>query len=231
MRARRRRLWTLALTLSAVALIVAVIAISAFRFLVKAVPGYRDDIEQRVSATLDRRVTIRELDLSWRRFRPSLDLLEVTLFGDDGRTPALKLRELNVGIDWLALFIGRLQLAEVRLAGVALTVERLADGSLKVSGISSDKPLTTEDLRRIARAADRVGRVVVADGQLLWLDYTDPNTFHRIGDIELEYSSSGSRHRLRASAGLPVNFGGSLQLDAQADGDLEQFAQLTVKAE
>jgi uncharacterized protein (TIGR02099 family) len=230
MRARRRRLWTLALTVSAVALIVVVIAVAGFRMLVKAAPGYRDDVEQRVSAALERRVTIRELDLSWRRFRPSLDLVEVTLFGDDGSTPALKLRELNLGIDWLALLIGELQLSELRLAGLALTVERLADGSLKVSGISSDKPLTTEDLRRLARAADDVGRLVVADSQLLWLDYTDPNTFHRIDDIELVFSSRGSRQRLRASAQLPAAFGGSLQLDAKARGELETLDQLDVEA-
>jgi uncharacterized protein (TIGR02099 family) len=231
MRASRRRLWTWVLPLSAVALIVVVVAVAGFRMLVKAVPSYRDDIEQRVSTTLDRRVSIRELDLSWRRFRPSLDLLDVTLYGDDDRTPALKMRELNVSLDWLALFTARLRLAELRLAGLVLTVERLADGTMRVSGISSDKPLTVEDLRQIARAAERVGRIVVADSQVLWLDYTDPNTFHRIDDIDLSFSTRGDRHRLEASAQLPVEFGGVVEIEAKVDGELEQFGQLDVAAE
>ena len=231
MRKRHRQLWTLALTLSAVALIVTVVVVAGFRVLVKAVPGYRDDIEQRVSETLDRRVTIRELDLRWRRFRPSLDLIEVTLFGDDGSTPALKLRELNIGIDWLALLTARLRISELRLVGIALTVERMADGDLRVSGISSDKPLTTTELRRIAEAAKRVGRLVVADSQLLWLDYTDPNTFHRIGEINLTLSSRGSRHQLQANALLPVNYGGSVKMHARARGELAAFDQLMIDAD
>jgi uncharacterized protein (TIGR02099 family) len=231
MRRRYRRLWTLSLTLGAVLLITAVVVVAGFRVLVKAVPGYRGEIEQRASTALDRRLTIRELDLSWRRFRPSFDLLEVTLYGDDDKTPALRLRELNLGIDWLALLIGQLRLSELRLAGLALTVERLADGSLRVSGISSDKPLTAEDLRRLARAAERVDRLVIAESQVLWLDYTDPDTFHRIGDIELRLSSRGSRHRLRASAQLPVDIGGSLRLEASARGDIESFDALEVDAD
>lgn len=231
MRASRRKLWTWVLPLGAIALIVVVVAVAGFRMLVKAVPSYRDDIEQRVSATLERRVSIRELDLSWRRFQPSLDLLDVTLYGDDDRTPALKMRELNVSLDWLALFTARLRLSELRLVGLVLTVERLADGVLRVSGISSDKPLTAEDLRQIARAAERVGRIVVADSQVLWLDYTDPNTFHRIDDIDLSFSSRGDRHRLNASAQLPVQFGGSAEIEAEVDGELAQFDQLGVEAE
>jgi uncharacterized protein (TIGR02099 family) len=230
MRKRSRRLWTLVLTLSATVLIMVVVAAAGFRLLVKAAPGYRDDVEQRASAVFDRRVTIRELDLSWRRFRPSLDLLDVTLYGDDGRTPALKLRELNVGISVLALLTARLRAADLRVTGVALSVERLADGSLRVSGISTEKPLTLEELRSIARAAERVGRFVVADSQLLWLDYTDPSTFHRIDDINLTLSTSGSRHRLRVSARLPAAFGGELRLDASGRGDLEAFEQLAVEA-
>ncbi len=230
MRARRRRVWTLLLPLSAVALIVVVVAVASFRMLVKAVPSYRDDIEQYVSTTLDRRVSIRELDLSWRRFRPSLDLLDVTLYGDDNRTPALKMRELNISLDWLALFTARLRLDEIRLAGLVLTIERLADGSLKVSGISSDKPLTPEDLKQIARAAERVGQIVLADSQVLWLDYTDPNTFHRIDDIDVSFSTKGSRHRLKASAQLPVNYGGTLNIDAEVDGELEEADQIAIDA-
>jgi uncharacterized protein (TIGR02099 family) len=231
MRRRYRRLWTLTLTLGATLLIAAVVVVAGFRVLVKAVPGYRGEIEQRASVALDRRLTIRELDLSWRRFRPSFDLLEVTLYGDDDQTPALRLRELNLGIDWLALLIGQLRLSELRLAGLALTVERLADGSLHVSGISSDKPLTAEELRRLARAAERVDRLVIAESQVLWLDYTDPDTFHRIGDIELALSSRGSRHRLSASAQLPVNIGGSLRLEASARGDIQSFETLEIDAD
>lgn len=231
MRARHRRLWTFALTSSAVILIVTVVVVGGFRLLVKAVPGYRGEVEQRVSAMLDRKLSIRELDLSWRRFRPSLDLLEVTLYGDDGKTPALKLREMNIAIDWLALLAGRLQLSELRLAGLALTVERRADGSLHVSGIRSDKTMTTEDLRRLARAADRVGRLVVSESQLLWLDYTDPDTFHRLSDIEIALSSRGRWHRLQASIGLPAGLGGLVQLEARATGDLEVFQQMEVEAE
>lgn len=231
MRARRRKIWTWVLTLSAVALIAVVVAVAGFRLLVKTVPGYRDDIEQRVSATLERKVTIRELDLSWRRFRPSLDLIDVTLYGDDGETPALKLRELNVGVGMLALLTANLRVADLRLAGLALTAERLEDGSLRIYGISTERPFTVEELRGIARAVDRIGRVVIADSQVLWLDYTDPNTFHRIDDIEFVLNTRGFGYGLRASAQLPAEFGGSVQLEARARGDLDKFEQLAVEAE
>ena len=127
-------------------------------------------------------------------------MLDVTLYGDDGKTPALRLRELNVGLDLIALLVAQLRAADVRLVGIALSVERLEDGRLQVSGISSERPLTTEELRSIARAVDRVGRLVIADGQMMWLDYTDPNTFHRVDDINLLLSTRGFGYRLEAGA-------------------------------
>ena len=231
MRRSKRRLWTISLTVAAAMLIMIVVAQAASRFLVKAVPGYRDDIERRASAESGRRVTLREVDLSWRRFRPNLDLLDVVVYAEDGKTPALRAREINAGIDWFALLTGRPRLSELRIAGITLTVERLSDGTLKVTGISTDEPLTAEDVRSAARALKRVRRLVITDSQVLWLDYTDPDTFHRVDDIDLVLRTRGSRHSLSASAVLPVHLGGAVQLMATARGDLEKFEQLETESE
>src|SRR5882724_3711270 len=79
MERRRRRWWTVSVTIVSSLIVIAALVSGAFQIAVRAVPGYRDQLAQRLSELLGRPVSIGDLRLTWRGYYPSLDVDRIVL--------------------------------------------------------------------------------------------------------------------------------------------------------
>src|ERR1041384_2196464 len=109
MEKRRRRWWTIAVTSVSALIVLAALVSGGFQLAVRAVPGYRAQLERRLGDLLGRPVTIGDLRLTWRGYYPRLDVDRTTLLATATAPDAVSPARLRlafslprlIGGDWM----------------------------------------------------------------------------------------------------------------------------------
>ncbi len=85
MERRKRRWWTLGITVVSTPIVLVALCSALFQLAVRAVPGYREQISEKLGGLLGRPVAIGDIQLTWRGYFASLDLDDVVLQASDPR--------------------------------------------------------------------------------------------------------------------------------------------------
>ncbi|HET8597241.1 MAG TPA: YhdP family protein [Castellaniella sp.] len=107
-------------------------ALLAGRYLVLPhLDHWRPQIEARLSQALDARVSLGPIQASWRGWDPQFDLHDIRILDGDGR-PVLSVPEVRARLNWAALLPGRQGVLRLQVRGMALEIERRADGRIEL---------------------------------------------------------------------------------------------------
>jgi uncharacterized protein (TIGR02099 family) len=194
----------------------AALALTAMRLVLPEVQAYRAELESKVGEALGAPVKIGSLRAHVSGFRPELILADIQVSADNGSSPAVRLKEIRVGVDLPELLWSRgfFSALHVSLVGAQLGIVRKADGSLAVTGLKSggEPPLWLLQGRHYE----------MLQSEVTWRSETNggsPLTFSNVA-IVIENNSGENRRRLHVLLALPEKLGRSLRLSMDASGNI-----------
>jgi uncharacterized protein (TIGR02099 family) len=158
------------------------------------------DLEALLTRTTKHSVRLGRIEPYWDGFNPGVRVWGATVYGEDGRTPSVRIAEVQGSLALLPLLWGRVEVGRLVLSRPALTLVRQDDGRIVVAGLATPAQGTTGG--GFAWLLQQP-RVVVQNGEVRWLDARDPGGPLLLSQVELTLRNSGERHRLTAAASFP----------------------------
>lgn len=198
-----------------IAYFVAGLGYLTLRYLVWPNPAYwLPRAEQVLSEAIGRPVAVGEVRAGFDGLRPSLEVRELTIAGDEG-APAFTASRLYAVLSLRSLATGQLRFARLDVDAPALRIERLDDRRLRVAGIVFDlaSPGGGDGGGAVAWLfAQR--RIVLRGVDLHWFDQVADRSL-RFEGVDLAVGSVGRRHR--ASLHIPEAAGLGRELRASIE--------------
>lgn len=199
-------LFTIALTLSAI------------RIALLCVDLYKTELEIKLTKLLAAPVKVGQLNAHFRRgLKPELILKKISVSSlHTTNKPDIELQEIRVGLDLFALLKYR-QLVPatwITLVGAKLSVIHKTDGSFAILGLQGggqERPYWLLEGRHYE----------LLQSQITWIDeknHLPAFTFKQV-DIAIKNRLSKQQHRLNLISYLPADYGESLSISAEINGD------------
>ncbi|WP_293780598.1 YhdP family protein [uncultured Oxalicibacterium sp.] len=189
------------------------IALLGLRYVVMPqIADYRADVEQFASKAIGRPVTIGELSGGWQKLRPSLQLENVTIYGQDDE-PALRLPRVSAVISWWSVPAFDLRLHRLDIDRPDLEIERDAQGHFYVAGMLVKTGEETD-----GRAGDWVlsqHDIHINQGRLRWKDGLRQAPELQLEQVDIVLQNSGTRHRFALKATPPASIAAPLDVRAR----------------
>ncbi len=181
-----------------------------------AVERYKVELEQKIAEIGGVKVKIGSLRGGVQGINPEIILRNISVLSEDeSGQPALRLKQIRVGINVFQFMQSRDLLAStwITLVGTRVTVMRDEQGDISIKGlavIDEAIPVWMLSFRHYE----------ILDTQVIWQDQHQPPQFFK--DVDFLLKSDGSRrdYDIHAMALLPPPYRGSLRLSARVHGDL-----------
>ena len=197
---------------------------TVFRLLMPTVGDYREDIERWISASVGQPVSIGSLEAEWHGYGPRLNIIDVNVYDDKHEKLITSVKGARVGLDLLgSLLNGQIELGDLTVTGVNLSVLHLEDGSIAVQGFSLNRKqdASTEKNNRLLEWMFSQKSIAIEAGEFIWRDVTTDKQL-QFSSVNLDLRNSGSRHQFDGSAGLPASMGRRIAFAIDVSGDVLQ---------
>ena len=113
-----------------------IIAILVIRFFVfPNIDEYKDEIATYASETIQRKITIGDIQTGWRHISPRVTLVDVSIYDEQNR-PALTLKKIDTQLSWLSLGLLDLRLSELTAHSPKLIIRRSKEGIFYLAGVN-----------------------------------------------------------------------------------------------
>ena len=170
------------------------------------IDNYREPIAQTITRSVGQRVTIGSITGSWQGYRPELNLMDVRVFGADGR-PALVLDRVETVLSWLSLLSAEWRFDSLAVYGPELEVKRDASGVLWIAGIAM-QPQNGGGGFGDWLLAQR--QVLVRDATITWLDEMRGAPRLQLDKVNFRLDRDGAIHRFGLQAVPPAQIASPL---------------------
>lgn len=158
------------------------------------------EIEVWLTTAIQHPVRLGRIETYWRGMNPGVRVYGVTVYSSDGQRPGIRVGEVQVNVDPLALLQGRVEVYRLVLIHPAATLARDEHGRIGVPELAL--PTDAKPGAGLALLLAQP-RVEVRDGELRWRDARESGAELKLSDIEFNLRNTGARHRLAASADFP----------------------------
>jgi uncharacterized protein (TIGR02099 family) len=213
---RRLRRWGRYATAAGLVALVALVAVYvAARLYLPTLVARKIEIEAWLSGTLQHPVHLGRLDTYWRGMNPGVRVYGVTV-NEDNRRAGIRIGEVQVNVDPVALLRGRVEIYRLVLVHPSLALARNADGRIGVAGLA---PTATAPPGAGFAGLLALSQVEVRDGELRWEDADDAGGALSVTGIQFSLRNAGVRHRLALSAVLPPAVCRDCAVTADITGD------------
>ena len=207
----------------AVMLITAAVIFSTLRAVLPYATGYKNEIQQEVSKQLGLPVEIKTIDAAIHWFSPRLKLIDVSVYDDKDKVPLFHFEEAFLGLDVLAsLLRGEIIIDDVGLIGADISIEKLSETEWMVQGIkftgdgSSELP---DQFIYMIMNSD----YLLHDSNIYYRDHTGEKLELSLLDVNIDVENNFYNHDITFSMNLPDEYGESLALVANLQGDFNDF--------
>ena len=218
---RRTTHWTLHSMLGVV--ITVVLIFVAAHLWLPTLAERKGEIESYLSSTAGNPVTFGTLDTFWDGLNPGVRVQDFRMASASTGRAAIQLKEVRLSLASWPLLTGRIAINSLVLVEPSLTVERQADGRLRVSGLeTAATPAAGDtDFLKLLLAQNEV---VIEDGELLWVDRRAGTQDERLSikGAALRLRNNGDRHQLDFRADFPGDLCADCRISADLRGDPEQ---------
>ncbi len=207
---------------------VAALGMLIVRFwVVPNVNDWRPQIEQRLSAALDARVSIDQISASWAGLNPTLSVQNFRLVSAQGEE-FLRVPDAFAVIGWRTLLARDLRLKQLEVNGFELSAERRPDGAIVIAGqVLSEMPSRHLHLGADALAVRWLldqGHIQLREARLVWHDRMRDAPPLQLDGIDVDLMNSLFTHQLRISASLPTDLGNRIEFVAKTQSNLNPLA-------
>ena len=188
--------------LGAATLALLAIAYTAARLLLPQIETRKAEIEDYLSARTAHVVRIETLEAYWDGLLPGVHIRGLNVASAADPRPAVRLAELHVTFAPLPLAWGQIEIRSLVLTRPNLTVERLADGRLRIVGlepVALEEPAADE---KFLKWLLRQRRLAVRDGEIAWVDRHQGVERLQLSGVQFDLRNRGARHK----AGLKARF-------------------------
>ena len=216
---RRTTKWTLHSILG-VLISVALIFAAAYVWLPTLLIERKVEIESYLSATLRNPVTLGELSPNWDGLNPGVRVQGLRVQSATTGEQAFRLKEMRISISWFALLTGRIEINRLVLVEPSLTVERQADGVLRVSGLDASVVPAADDTD-ISNLLLAQKEMIIENGELQWVDRRVGENADRlfVRQVALTLHNNGDWHRFNFRADFPPGLCKECQVSASVRGN------------
>jgi uncharacterized protein (TIGR02099 family) len=173
---------------------------------------YKSDVEQMVSHSIGRPISVGTITASWQGLSPKLFLGDVVIHDKDGRQ-ALYLPGVSATVSWWSAVVADLRLRRLEIDRPDLDIERDANGNLFVAGILVDMQNGGD-----GKGADWVlsqHEIVIRDGRVRWNDRKRGAPELLLGSVNILLRNHWQHHEFALKGIPPQDF--AAPLDVRAD--------------
>ena len=209
--------WTL--YASAAMLVLLAIVFTVARFLLPMLEERKPDLEQYLSQRSGHVVHIESLHAYWDGLHPGAQAKGMQVYAADGRQPAIRLSEVRISLALLPLLWGKLEINSLVVVNPSLSLERLADGRFRISGLNSLQAAQQTDDEKFVGWLFQQGRLEIENGELQWLDHRERDAAVHLSRVNLSLRNRGNRHRLDFNAEFPPRMCRECSLVFDISGD------------
>lgn len=201
------------------------LVLGAFRLLIGQLPGYQNELRAWVATELGVDAQFAELDARLGLFGPELELRDATLRLAASDRQFLDARRASITVDpWSLLLGGRVAIARLTLDGARLTIERTAEGELRIQGLES---LSTLDGGLAALFPPTID-VVVRDSGIIYVDIGSGESW-QLTDLNVALGRSPGALTARVTATPPQELAARAEATlSQRDGDESAMLEIEV---
>jgi len=212
-------------------LITAAVIFSTLRAVLPYATGYKNEIQQEISKQLGLPVEIKSIDAAIHWFSPRLKLIDVSVYDDKDKVPLFHFEEAFLGLDVVASVLRReVIIDDVGLIGADLSIEKLSETEWMVQGIrftgdgSSELP---DQFIYMIQNSD----YLLHDSNIYYKDHTGEKLELSLLDVNINVENNFYNHDITFSMNLPDEYGESLAVVADLQGDFDNFdGELYVEA-
>ncbi len=235
---RRLKNWTLSL----VGLLIILIAISftLIRVAIKSIPDYSNAIQQAVSKQMDLTLEVGLMDAEIYWLVPRLNLYDVNVYDKTGKHHLLHLEEIDLSLDWSDFFKTLTPtIGEITLIGLNVQLGINKDSQLLIQNFVID-----ENINKTIQAANQGDPAVkievseavknnlnnlnfkILNSRVFLYDDRHKSRNKTLNDFNLHLINNESEHVFEVKANLPENYGKSVRLVIEVEGDLFDYKNL-----
>ena len=173
---------------------------------------YKPNVEQLLSESLARPVSIGTLEAHWVGLQPALRIGGLSIADAEGVT-ALQLEQVDATLSWDSVLFAELRLAQLEIIAPQLRLRRAADGRLFVAGL----PLTpaADSDNSFAEWLLAQHRIIVRNAHIRWDDEQRQAPALELAQVNFQLDNNGRLHRFGLNAMPPA--GMAARLDIRGD--------------
>ena len=187
------------------------------------IENYRGDIEQVISAAVNRPVGIRKIEAHWAGLHPALNLEGFEIRDPQGRR-ALGFDQVEAELAWSSLWHFQLRLARLELNAPTLLLRRDGKGRFFAAGLEITPQAGDEDdFTDWLLAQDRV---IIRDAGIVWQDELRGAPPLELRHLNFQLDNSGNHHRFGFTAEPPRQLAARIDIRGDFRGrDLDQLEE------
>lgn len=220
MKSLLRHSLSLSSLLLAALIVTLAVLVSVARLLLPLAANYQGRIEADLTRELGQPVRFERLQAEWSGWGPALHLYGVRLLDATGQSQVLAIRELVIELDVVESLRRWTLVAPSHLAilGTQLQIQRRADGSLHVEGLSLPVPAAPAASGAAFGGLDNV-TAVLASTRIRWRDEVTGLDYD-FRDVDLRLVLNRPRIQVAGVLSLPQELGRRLRVSVDLRGDL-----------
>jgi uncharacterized protein (TIGR02099 family) len=195
------------------------VLVSAARLWLPSLDQQPERIAEWASSRLGVELTLGSIEARWRGWSPTIELRNIIVPDKSGQQPALKLDRAAIRIRPIAsLLRAEPTPSTLSLSGIALTIERLEDGTLRLLGGSGrQRAGTNEALARWMLAREDLR---IEGATLAFVDRASGDAPVVLRDANIDLHKNASGHDVRIALRPPPEFGERLEIKAALRGQV-----------
>jgi uncharacterized protein YhdP len=185
------------------------------------IENYRGEVEQMLSAAINRPVGIRKIGAHWAGLRPALNL-EGFEIRDTRGLPAMGFDQVEAEMAWSSLWHFQLRLARLELNTPTLLLRRDGKGHFFAAGLEITTQAGDEgDFADWLLAQDRI---IIRDASIVWQDELRSAPPLELKHLNFQLDNSGSSHSFGLTAEPPRQLAARIDIRGDFKGrNLDQL--------
>ncbi len=173
--------------------------------------NYKTNIEQILSSSIGRPVSIAQISASWQGLRPNLQLQQVAIQDAQGKN-ALMLPQVNVTLSWVSAFLGQVRFYDLEIDQPELELRRSVDGKIYIAGWWLD-PARKGDARGLNWILSQ-RQIDINGGTVHWSDELRGAPVLTLSSVNVVLQNKWQQHNFSITAIPPAALAGPLDVRA-----------------
>ena len=198
------------------------ILFSVMRAMLPHATGYTEDIRQELSAQLGLPVSIQSLDADMDMLTPRLKIIDLIIYKKNGVDTLLHFSEANFSLAYIDSLRHLLPVVgAIDLVGAELFIERHENNRWVVQGYELSGGLVekTAETNQLIRTIKNINYSLL-DSHVHWHDFTHETDDLEFKGVDVKIETFLGNRNLDVKVDLPQQYGDTLQITAELDGDI-----------